>query len=93
VRCTNYENCKTSYPLPQQGDLEPTEERCECGTPKVIVHTKKGPWKICIDPACPLKATKPSAPRKASGARKPAARKKATGSRAASPAKKPRDAK
>ena len=55
VRCTKYETCKTSYPLPQSGDIEPTEERCECGAPKVIVHTKKGPWKICIDPACPLK--------------------------------------
>jgi len=55
VRCTNYENCKTSYPLPQQGEVEPTDERCECGAPKVIVHTRKGPWKICIDPACPLK--------------------------------------
>jgi len=56
VRCTNYEDCKTSYPLPQQGELEPTDERCDCGTPKVIVHTKKGPWKICIDPGCPTKA-------------------------------------
>lgn len=55
VRCTNYENCKTSFPLPQSGEIEPTDERCECGTPKVIVHTKKGPWKICIDPECPLK--------------------------------------
>ena len=61
VRCTNYENCKTSYPLPQQGDIEPTEERCDCGTPKVIVHTRKGPWKICIDPECPLKPAKPAA--------------------------------
>jgi DNA topoisomerase-1 len=55
VRCTNYEVCKTSYPLPQQGEIEPTDERCECGAPKVVVHTRKGPWKICIDPACPYK--------------------------------------
>jgi DNA topoisomerase-1 len=55
VRCTNYEECKTAYPLPQQGEIEPTEERCECGAPKVIVHTRKGPWKICVDPDCPLK--------------------------------------
>ncbi len=52
VRCTNYEECRTAYPLPQQGEIEATDERCECGTPKVIVHTKKGPWKICIDPDC-----------------------------------------
>ncbi|MDO8848092.1 MAG: DNA topoisomerase I [Coriobacteriia bacterium] len=93
VRCTNYENCKTSYPLPQQGDLEPTEETCECGTPKVIVHTKKGPWKICIDPACPLKAAKPAAAKKAGGARKSAARKKPGGSGATGAAKKPRGVK
>jgi DNA topoisomerase-1 len=61
VRCTNYENCKTSFPLPQQGDIEPTDERCECGTPKVIVHTKKGPWKICIDPACAHKPPRSTA--------------------------------
>ena len=84
VRCTNYENCKTSFPLPQQGDLEPTDEICECGTPKVIVHTKKGPWKICIDPACPLKPPRTTGPRraggakKATGAKKPAAKKPAT---------------
>jgi DNA topoisomerase-1 len=65
VRCTNYETCGVSYPLPQQGDIEPTDERCDCGTPKVIVHTRKGPWKICIDPACPLKPARP-----ASGARR-----------------------
>lgn len=60
VRCTNYENCKTSYPLPQRGDIEPTGESCECGAPKIIVHTTKGPWKICIDPACPHKPPQPA---------------------------------
>jgi DNA topoisomerase I len=58
VRCTNYDECGTSYPLPQSGEIEPTDEICECGehgTPKIIVHTRKGPWKICINPECPLK--------------------------------------
>lgn len=73
VRCTNYEECKTSFPLPQQGDIEATEEVCECGTPKVIVHTRKGPWKICIDPECPLKpATTKNGGRNGKGAKKPA---------------------
>ena len=54
VRCTNYETCNVSYPLPQNGEIEPTGEVCEpCGAPKVIVHTRRGPWKICIDPAVP----------------------------------------
>lgn len=55
IRCTNYEQCKTSYPLPQSGELEATGEKCECGSPIVVVHTKKGPWRICVDPECPLK--------------------------------------
>ncbi|GAB4282209.1 MAG: DNA topoisomerase I [Coriobacteriia bacterium] len=75
VRCTNYEQCKTSYPLPQQGDIEPTEERCECGAPVVIVHTRKGPWKICVDPECPLKAEHKKPARRATG-KKRAPRKK-----------------
>jgi DNA topoisomerase-1 len=67
VRCENYE-AKThavSYPLPQQGDIEATGETCEpCGAPKIIVHTKKGPWTICVDPECPAKP-----PRKAPASR------------------------
>ncbi|HEY3317489.1 MAG TPA: DNA topoisomerase I [Coriobacteriia bacterium] len=64
VRCTNYENCGVSYPLPQSGEIEPTSETCECGehgTPKIIVHTRKGPWKICINPECHLKTGDKSA--------------------------------
>jgi DNA topoisomerase I len=61
VRCTNYENCGVSYPLPQSGEIEPTPELCDCGTPKVIVHTRKGPWKICVNPECPLKVEDKSA--------------------------------
>ncbi len=58
VRCENYrpKEHEVSYPLPQSGDIESTGEVCEaCGAPKIVVHTKKGPWKICIDPACPAK--------------------------------------
>ena len=58
VRCENYD-VKThpvSFPLPQTGEIEATGEICEaCGAPKIIVHTKKGPWTICVDPACPAK--------------------------------------
>ncbi|MGB4593752.1 MAG: DNA topoisomerase I [Coriobacteriia bacterium] len=73
ARCTNYETCGRSYPLPQNGELEATGEFCECGAPIVVVRTKKGPWRVCVDPGCPLKAqqaAKPKAPR----GRKPAAR-------------------
>jgi DNA topoisomerase-1 len=86
VRCANYDAKEhpVSYPLPQSGELEATNEVCEpCGAPRVIVHTKKGPWKICIDPACPAKPDRSrttasrgrgGAARKA-GAKKPSTRK------------------
>ncbi|MDY0087034.1 MAG: DNA topoisomerase I [Coriobacteriia bacterium] len=59
IRCVNYDPKEhpVSYPLPQTGEIEATDEVCvACGAPKVIVHTKKGPWKICVDPECPARA-------------------------------------
>jgi DNA topoisomerase-1 len=65
IRCENYE-AKThpvSYPLPQSGEIEATGETCEpCGAPKIVVHTKKGPWNICVDPECPAKPPRTSRP-------------------------------
>ena len=56
-RCTNYEECNTSYPLPARGEITGTGEFCEsCASPMVVVTTARGPWKICVDPACPAKA-------------------------------------
>ncbi|MDZ4178532.1 MAG: DNA topoisomerase I [Coriobacteriia bacterium] len=73
VRCENYDAAEhpVSYPLPQTGELEATGETCEpCGAPKVVVHTKKGPWRICIDPDCPARVeSKKKAPAR-KGARK-----------------------
>ncbi|MFC2646647.1 MAG: DNA topoisomerase I [Coriobacteriaceae bacterium] len=54
IRCENYEECGTSYPLPARGKLEATGETCPaCGAPSVIVHTARGPWKLCPNPKCP----------------------------------------
>jgi DNA topoisomerase-1 len=90
VRCVNFD-AKThpvSYPLPQSGELETTGEACEpCGSPKIIVHTKKGPWKICIDPACPAKPDRGRGGAKGGAkraAKKPAAKKPAAKKPAAS---------
>jgi DNA topoisomerase-1 len=82
VRCTNYELCNVSYPLPQNGEIEPTGETCEpCGAPKVVVHTRRGPWKICIDPACPTKdEPKKKATRSRSKAKSGSARRSARAS-------------
>lgn len=57
IRCENYEECNTSYPLPSRGKLEATGEVCEhCGAPMVQVTTDRGPWKFCPNFDCPQKA-------------------------------------
>ena len=56
IRCENYDECGTGYPLPQYGKLTATEEVCEhCGAPMVIVTTSRGPWKLCPNFDCPGK--------------------------------------
>jgi len=75
VRCTNYSRdedpCKTSYPVPQRGEITPTGGVCEpCGSPKVVVATRRGPWEVCLDPACSTKeARTPARGRRTSGKR------------------------
>ena len=72
VRCTNYEECNTSYPLPQRGELTATGESCEaCGAPMVVVNTGRGPWRICVDPNCPAKL-EADAKKAEAGTKKPA---------------------
>ena len=57
IRCSNYDQCSTSYPLPQYGELTATNKVCEaCGAPKVVVQTRRGGWELCPNPACPLRA-------------------------------------
>ena len=57
IRCTTYDECSTSYPLPQRGELKATGEVCpDCGAPIVEVTTTRGPWRICVNMDCPGKA-------------------------------------
>ena len=86
IRCTNYDDCGTSYPLPQRGKLEATGEECpDCGAPMVIVTTARGPWKLCPNMDCPSREKKAAAGRgrgrgtgtKAASAKKPAVKKAA----------------
>lgn len=71
IRCTNYEECGTSYPLPARGKLERTDETCpDCGAPMVIVNTQRGPWKLCPNYDCPGKEKKASARGRKSGAKR-----------------------
>ncbi|OUO64398.1 DNA topoisomerase I [Collinsella sp. An268] len=61
IRCTNYDECGVSYPLPARGKLEATGEVCEhCGAPVVVVETARGPWRICVNMDCPAKEQKPA---------------------------------
>ena len=86
IRCTNYDDCGTSYPLPQRGKLEATGEECpDCGAPMVIVTTARGPWKLCPNMDCPGREKKAAGRgrgrgtgTKAASAKKPAAKKAAT---------------
>jgi len=59
IGCTNYFKglCKTSFPLPQSGTLQPTGRGCRaCGWPTIQVRMKgRRPWTLCFNPECPLK--------------------------------------
>ena len=59
IRCENYEECGTSYPLPARGELHALGETCpDCGAPMVEVVTQRGPWRICVNMDCPGKEKK-----------------------------------
>ncbi|MGC8608375.1 MAG: DNA topoisomerase, partial [Thermoplasmata archaeon] len=46
--CSNYPNCKTTYPLPQTGSITPAGEKCPyCGAPILIIRKKGRKWKFC----------------------------------------------
>lgn len=82
ARCTNYEKCGTSYPLPAQGELVGAGVSCEaCGAPMVTVQTRRGPWTLCPNLECPLREEKEA--RNGKAAAKPKARKKAAPKKAA----------
>lgn len=101
IRCTNYELCDVSYPLPARGKLTATNETCpECGAPMIIVETARGPWKKCVNMDCPTNerktpargrgrtGTKPGTKAKAAAKTKTTAKKKtATKSKTAAASK------
>ncbi|MCX8031896.1 MAG: DNA topoisomerase I [Thermoleophilia bacterium] len=56
VGCEGYPDCDQTYPLPQRGEIVPTDDTCpECGSPKVKVLSGRRPWVLCLDPECPTK--------------------------------------
>lgn len=68
VGCTGYPDCKTTYPLPQRGEVISIGEVCEvCNAPKIKVISKGArPWVLCLDPNCPTKKPKEEAEEAAS---------------------------
>jgi len=79
IRCENYEECATGYPLPQYGPLTATEEVCEhCGAPMVIVTTNRGPWKLCPNFDCPGKVKDEEKKASSKGAAKSGTARKST---------------
>jgi DNA topoisomerase-1 len=56
--CSNYPNCKNSFPLPQAGMVFSLDKTCEqCGTPMIQVNRPgMRPYRMCLSPECPTKA-------------------------------------
>lgn len=70
ARCEAYEECKTSYPLPQRGEFEPVAEACDaCGSPQIVSTSARGEWVRCINMDCPKQADKKDAAAKGRGGR------------------------
>lgn len=53
--CSNYPECRNTYPLPFGMLVLPTESVCEvCGAPKIrTIARGQAPMTVCIDPKCP----------------------------------------
>jgi DNA topoisomerase-1 len=93
ARCTNYETCGTSYPLPGQGAISSGGEACPaCAAPMIVVQTRRGPWRLCPNPECPSrleKDAKAAQAKAASAAKRKAAPKKSAAKKKAPAKKKP----
>lgn len=63
VGCSNYPECKRTYPLPQRGVIHVLDRSCDvCGAPMIDVRNGNRSWRLCVDLECPSKknATKGS---------------------------------
>lgn len=57
IGCSNYPNCRNSFPLPGYALIRPTGRVCkEDGMPIVMVYRQKGRFEMCIGKGCPSKA-------------------------------------
>ncbi len=52
VACSNYPECKNTWPLPQKGKITVLNETCKCGTRKIMVEFGRKRMIICPNPEC-----------------------------------------
>ena len=65
IACNKYPDCKTTFTIPQKGDIKKTELACEhCGYPMIEIRMGKIPRKLCINPSCKSKMPEGSDARK-----------------------------
>ncbi len=51
--CSNYPKCKNTLPLPQKGEITPTNKCCpNCGTPVIKIKLKGKQYETCLSPEC-----------------------------------------
>ncbi|MEI7616433.1 MAG: topoisomerase DNA-binding C4 zinc finger domain-containing protein, partial [Actinomycetota bacterium] len=57
IGCSKYPKCRKAYPLPQEGRIITTEDKCKsCGYPVIRADMgEKGISEMCINPDCTLK--------------------------------------
>lgn len=67
LACDKYPECKTTFPLPQQGLIKVGNEKCpRCGFPYLtLIKKARLPWKFCFNPACYQQTQKENAELKA----------------------------
>lgn len=54
IGCSNYPQCKRTYPKPRGALVQPTMDKCEvCGSPKLrVIRKGQAPLMSCVDPDC-----------------------------------------
>lgn len=57
IACNKYPSCKTTFSLPRNALIKPSQNVCEtCSYPKVLALKKaKKPMEFCLNPKCPTK--------------------------------------
>ena len=54
VACTNYPNCRQTFPLPSRSLIKKTDKLCTyCNYPMLLrIKKAKRPWQFCFNPDC-----------------------------------------